>query len=661
MGGSDSLLEDGDSMPYDMSAVEEMERITQQAQQHAEVSVEHVRSKAITLDEAPQLNDAMTDEEQSFFSEKDVDSFLEQRAHAEAELAAKAEATARAHAEAEAAHQLALEAEAKHAALVAAQEKAHQLQMIKDTQAHAIEAANRAFDSHAAVSQSEQASEFQAGLQQLEQHKLEDGQEQEFDLDLDATNEVQGESEVESEDVMDSEAAEQNAAFVEGASKRSTVRSTKPLTEVDQMRARREHFAEVEQAGLKALARAEFLAKVKQHYTTDAPVALAETEQQVKKQSTKPTTFLEARARSRSSSAASQPWWASQQGVTSNYHHYQQGVKNSLLANSNGQVPNAANSYVLPLGKAVSASRLNQKKVPARAIGPVQAYPLIPVQQQGKSLAFNPYSGADFHPEIAVPAHAPKLPTYMAESTQPWAGAGYYGSGGGQGPHPGSEAFVPLPGVSGKEFGIRAREAWEHHTEQFGQNPTAFHDVKNLPEYPYFPSWSRESEIGGRPDLFPKPMFNLPTVNAIAQQAGKAAYAHSQVYYPHLNNPITTPEPFVQAARQQAAGPIAGIRRPRLIRQVIGYPRPTAPTSWAGTIPEQFPQPRNSNSFEEVHNYADVNRVPVLGVPYHPLAGRNIMVNSGPDKGMHPIYGGFPQYIPVPVAAQAQSDVVATQ
>lgn len=572
---------------------------------------------------------------------------------------------------------------------MAAAAKAHQEQMIKDTQAHAVEAADYAFDHmrHDAETEAEQQAEFRKGLSQLEKHQLEAGQEQEFDLGLDEGAETVGESKVETEFESDVAQAHDEhtkfASFVEQTAEThaeveaeadtesetsadAALQSELHLTHEELLNNRhsRQHFDEVENAGLKALERAEFLAKVKQHFSPKGQISKAETKEESRahmKPSSPHTAFLEARARSRSSSTASQPWWASQAGVNSNYQHYQQGVQNSLLGGQ-GQVANAANSYALPLGKSVAAARLNQKKAPAVVAPPVQAEPRVPVQRVSPALPFNPYSGAEFHPDIAVPAHAPTLPKYMAESQQPFAGAGYYGSGGGQGPHPGSEAYLPLPGVSGKEFGIRAREAWEAHAAKYGADPTAFHDMKNQPEYPYFPTWSRESEIGGRPDLFPKPMFNLPTVNQLAQQSAGVAYRHSEMYYPHLNRPITAPVDAVTAARAQSAIPLAGVTGvgPRLIRRVVGYPRPTAPASWTGTIPAEFPKPRDSNSFEEIHNYYEPSSpAPTLAVPFSPLAGRNIMVNSGPDKGLHPIFGGYPQIVPVPVAAQSQAEVVA--
>jgi len=286
-------------------------------------------------------------------------------------------------------------------------------------------------------------------------------------------------------------------------------------------------------------------------------------------------------------------------------------------------------------------------------------YATAPAANQGPSFmglfpasTFNPYSGDQFHTPLAGAMPPKRAPSYDPASKQPWAGAGYYGSGGGHGPAPGSEAFVPLPGVDGKEFGIRAREAWEKHAAEYGSNSEKYYAKENLPEYPYFPTWSRTSEIGGRPDIFPRPMANLKYVNRLANVIGANAFRHSDTFYPQYNHPSVVPLAQVNQARDSFGYPTSP--KQQFVRRRIGLQIPEAKPSWSSQVPAAFPQPKDTNSWLEAHRYAPLNPVPTLVSPrFHPQAGRNIMINAGVDKGIHPLWGGIPQFVPMPTVEPA--------
>lgn len=597
-----------------VSAVEEMESVTAQQQQqqhiarphvgvddtaHVELSASSVVAKARS---EPLLHSPMSDEEQRFFSENDVDNFLEQRDSMNAVVNAREQMKLDAK----------MRAEAEARAVVEAQQRAEmEARQAVEMQAR-LEAEHRA----AALAAAEHLAE---------------------------------------------QRAQAAARAAQEAEARANAKTPAQITA--------EHLEEVEARGAKLLERAEFLARVEAQLGPSAQPALLE--QQAKTQA-KAKAKAQARAKVGAHRKNEKAWWQSKTGVATNYHHYKQGMSNSLVGSGSGSgsVTNAASSYSLPLGKKVSQARLNRKKsgqgeessvmsalevvapegaAPAvSAAVPVATYGTAPVAALAAEHVFDPHSGATFHPPVLQPVYAPKLPAYMAESKQPWAGAGYYGSGGGQGPHPGSEAFVPLPGVSGKEFGIRAREAWEEHAQKHGASAATFHSVKDQPEYPFFPAWSRKTEVGGRPDIFPRPLANLPTVNAAAQRAAADAFRHSNAFYQQFNRQATVPQGAVAAAQAQLTQPMAGVAGPRLLRQVMGYPRPAAQASRWGPVASSFPAPRDSASFSEDVNYAALGKVPTLGVPTAPMDLRNLHVNNGPNRGLQPAFGNFPQYVPVP-------------
>lgn len=567
-----------------------------------ELSASSVVAKARS---EPLLHNPMSDEEQRFFSENDVDNFLEQRESMNAVVNAREQMKLDAK----------MRAEAEARAVVEAQQRAEmEAQQAVEMQAR-LEAEHRA----AALAAAEHLAE---------------------------------------------QRAQAAARAAQEAEARANAKTPAQIVA--------EHLDEVEARGIKMLERAEFLARVEAQLGPSNQPALLEQQAKTK---AKAHAKAQAKAKVGAHRKGEKAWWQSKTGVATNYHHYKQGLSNSLIEGKES-ITNAASSYSLPLGKKVSQARLNKKKsgkdgesssimsalevVAPEGAAPavaVATYGTAPVAALAAEHVFDPRNGAAFHPPLLQPVYAPKLPEYMAESKQPWEGAGYYGSGGGQGPHPGSEAFVPLPGVSGKEFGIRAREAWEEHAQKYSQDAT-FHSVKNQPDYPFFPAWSRKTEVGGRPDLFPRPMANLPTVSAMAQRAAGDAFRHSNAFYQQFNRQATVPQGAVAAAQAQLVQPMAGVPPrqaggavvggPRLLRQVMGYPRPTAQSSRWGPVASSFPSPRNSASFSEEVNYATLGKVPTLGVPVQPMDLRNLQVNNGPNRGLQPAFGNFPQYVPVP-------------
>ena len=606
----DALLSD-DAMPYDMSAVEQMERITMraqaqtQAQQTARAQVHSqaqaragVRAQAsaavsaTAATAAPLLHDPMSDAEQRFFSESDVDSFLQQhqtmQIKQQAESKVAAAARAKAQAEAAAAAKVAAAARAKAEAAAAAQAKV----------------------AAAAAAKAQAAAHAQALL--------------------DAVTETA-----------------RITAGVEAA----------PIQVVELEPDEPVQMVEVEaDSGVEA--------KIAATISIDDPVQPALVEQKSTVRS-RNQGKAKAKAAATHKSKGTKAWWQSKTGVATNYQHYQRGVHNALIQGGES-ITTGHSAYSLDLGKAVAEGRINkaksgkadkadkaQKSAALEQPLPQAAATIVYPVDSNPAAAFNPYTGAPFHPQVPVQQYIPQesMPAYMPESKQPWAGAGYYGSGGGQGPHPGSEAFVPLPGVEGKEFGIRAREAWEAHAAQYRNDPAGFHTPANLPPYPYFPAWSRKSEVGGRPDLFPRPFANLAQVTQEAQMAGLAAQRHSQIYYPQFNGPVTASAADLNAARNP--GPIGSVPASlssRYIRAPIGYPGPAPAASRWGPTASEFPQPSNAATFDESVNYAAQGKVPTLGVPVDPrtLGQANVMFNAGPNQGLTPLFGGGATFVVPP-------------
>lgn len=609
----DALLAD-DAMPYDMSAVEQMERVTMRAQAATKAQV-HSQASARTAvraqasasaaaaasasTAAPLLHDPMSEAEQRFFSESDVDSFLQQhqtmQIKQQAEAKAQAQVRAKAQAEAAAAAKVAAAARAKAEAAAAAQAK---------IAAAAAAKAQAAAHAQALLDAVTETARITAGVDE-------------------PTMPIQ---------VVELEPDEPSVQMVE----------------VDADSAEE--------------------AKIAATISIDDPVQPALVEQ-------KSTVRAQGKSKSATAAAAShhskgsKAWWQSKAGVATNYQHYQRGVHNALIQGGES-ITTGQHAYSLDLGKAVAQGRINKAKggggkgKSGKGKGakgdkaleqpvPQAAATIVYPTESNPAAAFNPYTGAPFHPLLPAQQYIPpeSMPSYMPESKQPWAGAGYYGSGGGQGPHPGSEAFVPLPGVAGKEFGIRAREAWEAHAAQYRNDPSGYHTPANLPPYPYFPAWSRKSEIGGRPDLFPRPFANLAQVTREAQLAGLAAQRHSQLYYPQFNGPVTASAQDLNAVRN--LGPIGSVPASlasKYIRAPIGYPAPSPAASRWGPTASEFPQPSNAATFDESVNYAAQDKVPTLGVPVDPrqLGQANVMFNAGPAQGLTPLFGGPATFVVPP-------------
>lgn len=104
------------------------------------------------------------------------------------------------------------------------------------------------------------------------------------------------------------------------------------------------------------------------------------------------------------------------------------------------------------------------------------------------------------------PASKENIPAWAPESHQPTPGAGFYGSSAAI--IPGSEAF--FPGAEGKEYSIRAREAWTQHAAAQAQEPSK---QIPFPPYAFVPPIEAKSDEGGRPDIFPTRQF-LPYSSA---------------------------------------------------------------------------------------------------------------------------------------------------
>ncbi len=81
---------------------------------------------------------------------------------------------------------------------------------------------------------------------------------------------------------------------------------------------------------------------------------------------------------------------------------------------------------------------------------------------------------------------------------------------------PGSEAF--FPGAEGKEYAIRAREAWTEHAAAQAKEPSK---QIPFPPYAFVPPIQDKADEGGRPDIFPTRQF-LPyyASHRALQQAG---------------------------------------------------------------------------------------------------------------------------------------------
>jgi len=563
------LLSD-DEMPYDMSAVEEMEKAHER---HAAMkAASEATAFTVHQEVAPvlphslnhhtdtgmvELHDVLGQKQDSMFSEKDVESFLEQRAHARAQLEAKAKLRAQARAEAEARAKAEAEArakaEAKAKAKAAAKAKAEaEARARAEVVARAAAEARTKFEAEAKAKAAAKAEAEAREEQEIAEHAV-----ALFEAELDGDAALRDEA----LNKLRAKSNPKQEALVETQSKAATQAQQKQKQQQAQ-------------------------------------------KQQAKKPAGPP-----------------KPWWTSREGVESNYHRYVKGVKNSMVSGV-GSVKTSGNSYSLPLGKqghSLLESKSKMKSKVKHVPIAVPSYATVPVPSNG------------FEPILPVPVVTPKkLPQYMAESQQPWAGAGYYGSGGGQGPIPGSEAFVPLPGVDGKEFGIRAREAWERHAAEYGNNPDAFYDPTRQPDYPYFPSWSRESEIGGRPDIFPRPMHNMRRVNRFAQRIGQRFMKHSQRFYPHLNRPV-------------APLPVTGRGAIPVVQRAVGYQVHT-PTPLVGfgspvPVPETFPQPLDSHSFND-----NVNYMPLVGATAQPM----MVAPSTIAPGTLALSSGFPQMVAMP-------------